>query len=158
MITDRSTKQSLNTQFPNEHKRSQALTSLQGIWRHKLKGKFSHRASRVKLAGTLIPCLHQYRSRGIKFKLSTTDSEYLLLLNTSLLEVAKVACWDEVTVTGTLLDGEALLEVKKLTINDYEDTDAFPADYRELISDVGTYTKIIDQVGKLDPAVDYMAS
>lgn len=79
------------------------------------------------------------------------------MTNSKLAQAAKNAAWEEVTVKGQLDLESNVFEVEKLTLNQTEEPIQVPISFKEPF-DIDIYERIINQRGKLEPALEYLAS
>lgn len=112
---------------------------------------------KLELTGLLMPCYHQLQRHTFRFKLATEAREYFLAMNTKLTEAAKNVAWEVVTVRGYLDYENNVFNVERLIFTNTEDPLQIPANFREPI-DLETFERIIHQRGKLEPAIDDLAS
>lgn len=122
-----------------------------------LSSKSNSRPPKLELTGLLIPCHKESFGRVFKFKLGTESNEYFLAMNSKLAQVAKNAAWEEVTVRGQLDLESNVFEVEKLTLTQTEEPIQVPTSFKEPL-DIDAYERIISQRGKLEPAIEYLAS
>ena len=139
-------------------KNHQSSDSFQDILKRKLKSNSNFQPPKVELTGVLIPCRQEYGGQTFRFKLGTQSNEYLLSIKHNLFELAKKASWDEITVKGVLDDEGNILEVEKMILKQSVEEELVPVGFREPVFDVDAYVRMIGQRGKLEPALDYLAS
>lgn len=115
------------------------------------------RPPKLEITGLLIPCYQEHLCQIFRFKLGTDSTEYLLSMSPKLAQAAKKATWEEVTATG-LLDLESnVFTVEKLRLKQAEDPIEIHPTFREP-SEIDTYTRLINQRGKLETSFEYLAS
>ena len=140
------------------NKNHQSSESFQDILKRKLNSKSKFRPPKIELTGVLIPCHQECGGQTFRFKLGTQTNEYLLSIKHNLFELAKKASWDEITVKGILDDESNVFEVEKMILNQSVEEELVPVGFREPVFDVDAYVRMIGQRGKLEPALDYLAS
>jgi hypothetical protein len=138
-------------------KGSSSSGSFHDIFRQALNSKSNSRPPKLELIGLLIPCYQEFHGRTFKFKLGTESNEYLLYMNNKLAQVAKNAAGEEVTVRGHLDLESNVFDVEKLTLTQTEGPIQIPTNFKEPY-EIDAYERIINQRGKLEPAVEYLAS
>ncbi len=131
---------------------------LHDIFQRTLNNRSSSRPPAIELTGILIPCYEESNGRVFRYKLGTDTSEYFLCVSDSLFQLAKVAAWEEVTVKGHLDIYSRDIAVEKINLAHPSEPSAVPVILHEPSTDLDTYSKIIAQRGKLEPAYDYLAS
>lgn len=131
--------------------------SFHDIFRRSLSNKSNSRPPKLELTGLLIPCYQELHNRTFRFKLGTESNEYLLSMNTELAQATKNAAWEEVTVRGHLDLESNVFDVEKITLTQTEEPVQIPPNFKEPF-EIDTYERIINQRGKLEPAVEYLAS
>ncbi len=141
----------------NLSKNSSSSSSFHDIFQHELKSKSNSRPPRLELTGLLIPCYQELDGRILRFKLGIEPNEYLLSMSPALAKAAKNAEWEEVSVKGRLDLDSNVFHVEKLTLTGTEEPMQIPISIKEPF-DIDSYERIINQRGKLEPAVDYLAS
>lgn len=131
--------------------------SFHDIFQRSLNNKSNSRPPKLELTGLLIPCYQELAGRVFRFRLGTESNEYLLSMNTKLAQAAKNAAWEEVTVRGHLDLENNVFDVEKLTLTQTEEPVQIPPNFKEHF-EIDVYERIISQRGKLEPAVEYLAS
>jgi hypothetical protein len=137
---------------------SQSKNTFRDILKQALNNKSSSRPPKVELEGILIPCYEERLGRTYRFKLGTESSEYFLCFSDVLEKLARKAAWEEVEVKGYFNFDSRVVDVEKINLLDLGDAIDVPSVPREPSSDLDAYKRIIDMRGKLEPALDYMAS
>lgn len=138
-------------------KDSPSSGSFHDIFRQALNSKSNSRPPKVELTGLLIPCYQELHGRTFRFKLGTESNEYLLSMNNKWAQAAKNAAWEEVTVRGHLDLESNVFDVEKLTLTQAEELVQIPTNFKEPY-EIDAYERIINQRGKIEPAVEYLAS
>lgn len=133
------------------------VESFRDIFQRSLNNKSSSRPPKLELTGLLIPCYQELHGRPFRFKLGTDSNEYLLSMNSNLAQVAKNVAWEEVAVRGYLDLDSNVFEVEKLTLAEAEEPMQMPTNFKDIF-EADAYERIINQRGKLEPAVEYLAS
>ena len=131
--------------------------SFHDIFHRSLNSKSNSRPPKLELTGLLMPCYQELHGRTFRFKLGTESNEYLLSMNTKLAQVAKNVAWEEVTVRGHLDLESNVFDVEKLALTQTEEPVQIPTNFKEP-SEIDVYERIINQRGKLEPAVEYLVS
>lgn len=132
-------------------------SSFHDIFQQALNSKSSSRPPKLELTGLLIPCYQQIQGQIFRFKLGTESSEYFLSMNSKLAQTAKNAEWEEVTVKGHLNIDSNVFEVEKLTLIQGDEPIQVPTTFKEPL-EIEAYERIINQRGKIEPAIEYLAS
>lgn len=113
---------------------------------------------KIEVSGLLIPCWHEIDNQIFRFKIGTDTGEFFLRLNNPLVEMAKMASWDEVTITGYVDLETRVIEVDKLYfLNSNGTTPAHPVGLDSTL-EVETYKKVFDRHGMLQQEPDHWAS
>lgn len=128
------------------------------ILQRSLNSKSNSRPPKIELTGLLIPCHQEVQGHLYKYKLGTELNEYFLSMSDKLSRIAKNAEWEEVTLKGHLEVGSNIFEVEKITLTEIDEPAQVPASFRELPYDLEAYERIIFKKGKIEPAIEYMAS
>lgn len=139
----------------NSHQSSE---SFQDILKRKLNSKSKNRPPKIELTGVLIPCHQECGGQTFRFKLGTQTNEYLLSIKHNLVDLATKASWEEITVRGVLDDERNIFEGEKMILKQSTEDDLVPVEFREPVFDADTYVRMIGQRGKLEPALDSVAS
>lgn len=137
------------------HMERTILDSFDDILRQALNSKSNSRPPKMELTGLLMPCYQELHSQTVIFKLGTKSDEYLLPMNTKLAHAAKNAVWEVVTVRGHLDLESNVFNVEKITLTQTEEP---ILERTNLKDEIDTYKRIINQRGKLEPAIEHLAS
>lgn len=130
--------------------------SFQDILNRALKENSTSRPPKIELSGLLVPFSKEVDGHFCSYKLETKTKDVFLALPEALVQIAKRLEWEEVTVKGYLDLNSNLFEVEKLTPNPIEDFAALSTG--DIGQDLDRYIRTIDRRGKLEPALDYLAS
>lgn len=115
------------------------------------------RRPKSELTGLLVPTYTLFQNRIFKYKLITESKEYLLSMESDLAHAANSAVWEKVTVRGYLDYDTDIFNVEKLTVKAPKNINPIPSNLKGLM-EIDFYKKIINQYGKLEPSIDYLAS
>lgn len=128
------------------------------VFQQALNNKSNSRPPKIELTGVLIPCNKVFQGIFYKFKLETDSKEYLLSMSKSLTEVAEKIEWDEVTVKGYLDLENHVFETEKISLSRINDPTSLVGFGRDPYFEVESYKRTIEQRGKIEPALDDLAS
>lgn len=128
------------------------------VFQHALNNKSNSRPPKIELTGLLIPCDKISNGNFYKYKLETDSKEYFLSMNNSLTEVAKKFEWEEVTVKGYLDLETNVLEAEKISLSKINDSNRFMGLLRDPYYEIESYKRTIEKRGKIEPALDELAS
>lgn len=131
--------------------------TFQQILERTMKSHSSSRPPKIELSGILIPCHQKIFGRTFKFKLGARTRDFWLAMNDNLVSIARNAEWEEVTVRGNLDLDSKVLEVEKIILEHAEEPYQI-SNVREPAFDVEAIQRAISQKGKLEPALEYLAS
>lgn len=126
------------------------------IFQRTLNNKSSSRPPKIELTGLLVPNHKTLLSDHCKYILETDSKEYFLNMNEANVKIANKMECEEVTVKGYLDLEINVFEVEKISLasEPHRLLTSFPDTY----FDLNEYKRIISQRGKLEPALDYLAS
>jgi len=127
------------------------LTSFKEIFRRELSGTSGHRPAKVELTGVLIPVAR--RPGPTSFHLETSDCDIDLAIPDWLLGTAQRLSWGEVSVKGVLDTKMSILVVERIRAV-HRKGEEVP----ESLWDFENFKRAIAQCGKLEPALDFLAS
>lgn len=128
------------------------------VFQHALNSKSNSRPPKIELTGMLIPCNKMSQGQFYSYKLETDSKEYFLSMNKTLSEIAKKIEWEEVTVKGYLDLETNVFEAEKISLSKINDSSRLLGLLRDPYYEIESYKKIIEKRGKLEPAMDELAS
>ena len=123
-----------------------------------LNNRSSSRPPKVEVTGVLVPISPAFGNRNFKYKLDSDSREYFLRMNSTLENIAKKIEWEKVTVKGYVDFGSNVLEVEKIKLSQPNAQLKNGPLIEDCNSDSIFYEKVIARLGKLEPAIDFLAS
>ncbi len=128
------------------------------IFQRRLNSKSGSRPPKIELTGILVPCNTVVQGYRCKFKLETDSKEYFLSMSDSVALVAKKIEWEEVTVKGFLDPDDGLFEAEKISLAQRSEPFRLMTGPLESYFELDQFKRTIAQRGKLDLALEYLAS
>jgi hypothetical protein len=116
------------------------------------------RSPKIEVTGILVPFYRVVDGRTHKFRLDSETKEYTLRLARTLENIAKKIEFEEVTVHGWLDLQTNVIEVEKISVSQSNDPVKTAPPVDDPYFDTEYYQEAIARRGKVETAVDYLAS
>ncbi len=146
------------TESPKSFQRAQNPVEFHEIFHETLRNNSDSRSPKIELRGLLVPTHQLVADRIYKFKLDTDLDEYALDLNSTLETFAKRIVWEEVVVKGHIEIQNKVIMVEKIRVVRSGDRFKLSSSLDDHHFSDEHYKRKIHRMGKLEPAIDYLAS
>ena len=123
-----------------------------------LNNKSNSRPPKLEVTGILVPCKKLIGGYWCRFKLVTDSIEYFLRIRGGLVQAAKTAAWEEVTVKGYLDLESDLFDVERIVLVEKDFSQGMSTTVGDRGADLSLFKKAINQFGWIEPAIDGLAS
>ena len=135
-----------------------STASFHELLQRSLSGQSSSKPPKIEVSGLLVPTLSLISGQVVRFKLETNHREYFLSMNKNLEKIAKRVECEQVTVKGCFDLETQLFEVEKIFISRADSLVGIGSVPEALTWDDNFYKRTIAKFGKLEPAVEHLAS